>query len=119
MQIMGRTGLLLCAATVLCLAVESALAQAAPNLNPAAPIALKQGQTIEVALGGQGLGAIALAAVANPRGVNVSLVKPEKPDASQVRLKISSSLDAALGERERLGARLGPRRRGGQTGGER
>ena len=76
-------------------------------LSAAPPIALAQGQSIEVALNGQNLSSLASAAVAQPRGVTVNLLKPEKANQNELRLKITAAADAALGDREmRL---IGPR----------
>ena len=75
-------------------------AQPGPVLNPPPPIALQQGQTIEVVLSGANLGTITSSPIADARGLSASLVKPEKPNPGELHLKISATADAALGDRE-------------------
>lgn len=86
---------------VICLGIGvEALGQPAPTLNSAPPIAIKQGQSIELTLNGSHLDSLASAAVADPRGVTVSLAKPEKPKADEIKVNIAAAADATLGERE-------------------
>jgi len=75
-------------------------AQPAPTFSGVPPIALKQGQSIELTLNGKDLDSLASAAVADPRGLTITLDKPQKPNAGEVRLKIAAAPDAALGDRE-------------------
>jgi len=77
-----------------------ATAQPAPTLGPTPPLALRRGQTIEPSLAGEHLAALASAAIENPGGVSITLVNPTKPDEHQVRVKITASPDASLGEHE-------------------
>jgi hypothetical protein len=86
---------------VLVLAIAGiAAAQPAPALDPPPPFALKQGQSIELKLGGQNLGRIASTSVADARGLTVEPIKPEKPSETEIKLKLSAAADAALGDRE-------------------
>lgn len=79
---------------------SQAFAQPAPVLNAAPPMALKQGQSIEVGFSGQNLASLASASIADANGVSVGLLKPAKPNANEVRVKISATNDAPPGERE-------------------
>jgi len=72
----------------------------APTVSAVPAVALKQGQTIEVTVGGQNLAGVTSAPVADSRGVSVELAKAEKPNPSELRLKITASGEAALGDRE-------------------
>lgn len=81
------------------LAVET-WGQAAPTLKSAPPIAVRQAQSIELTLNGSHLDLLASAAVADPRGVTVSLAKAEKPKGDEIKVNIAAAADAALGERE-------------------
>jgi hypothetical protein len=74
-------------------------AASAPAVNAVMPIALRQGQTIELSMAGQGLGGITSAPVADAQGVSVEVVKPGKPNPNEVRLKITAGADAAPGDR--------------------
>lgn len=88
-------------AGVLVLAMAAlAGAQPAPSIDPPVPMALRQGQTVELKLGGHNLGRIASTSIANPRGLAVELIKPEKPTETEIKLKLSAASDAALGDRE-------------------
>lgn len=93
-----RAGLLVC--LLICATAGRAAAQPAPILNPASPIALKQGQSIDLSLAGQNLARITSTAVADARGLTVDLIKPEKPGETEIKLKLSATADAAPGDRE-------------------
>lgn len=80
--------------------VAAAKAAPAPTVGAVPPAAMKQGETIELKIAGQNLSGVASASVVNPRGLSVELVKPEKPNPNEIRLKITSAVDAALGDRE-------------------
>lgn len=82
------------------LCIARAAGQPAPALNPPPPIALKQGQSIEITLAGQNLGPLASAVVADARGLSAQLLKSDKPGETEIKLKLSAAPDAALGDRE-------------------
>lgn len=85
----------------LCLAAPRGVrAEPAPALAPSAPIALKRGQTIEIALNGQHLSRLDSTSVADPQGLAVTLLKPEKPEADHVRIRLAAATDAVPGDRE-------------------
>jgi hypothetical protein len=75
-------------------------AVAPPVLGGVSPVALTRGQSIEVAVSGQNLGSVAAAALADARGVNIEVLKADKPNPGEVRLKVTAAADAALGDRE-------------------
>jgi hypothetical protein len=85
--------LILCSVAVVCCAAS----QQAPELAVAPPLALKNGQSIEVTLTGRYLSTIQSAIVLDPRGVTATLVEPPKDD--QLRMKLTASSDASVGER--------------------
>jgi hypothetical protein len=77
-----------------------ARAEPAPMIASAPPVALKQGESIDVAFTGQNLANVAGIPVADARGVTVTIVKPEKPDPNTLHCKIAAAQTAALGDRE-------------------
>lgn len=74
--------------------------QPAPALNPPPVMAVMRGQSIDVTVAGRNLTALASASIAGRAGVSVELVKGDKPNPLELRLKITASAEAALGERE-------------------
>lgn len=100
MVISRRVRLAMLVLGVLFAAASAVQAVPAPTLNAVPPIALKQGQTLEVAVTGAILAGIASAPVVDARGVNVELLKSDNPNPNQLRLKVTASGDAALGDRE-------------------
>jgi hypothetical protein len=89
---------------ILCLVLldgaPKAAAQPGPVLNSPLPVAVQRGQTIDVALTGQNLGAVTSSPMNDARGISVSLVTPQKPNPAELHLKIAAAADAALGGRE-------------------
>src|SRR6202011_4838976 len=87
----------------------AALVSAAPGpvITGVQPLALKQGETIDVVVTGKGLASVESAPMRLPRGVSVSIPKPQKPNPNELHLKITAGANAVLGDREfRL---LGPK----------
>jgi hypothetical protein len=85
---------------VILVAAMAVRAAPAPSVNPVMPIALKQGQTIEMSMAGHELGGIAAAPVADARGLSIEVVKPQKPNPNEVRLRITATADATPGDRQ-------------------
>lgn len=85
---------------VLIATAGSVRAVPAPTLTTVPPIALKQGETVDITVAGQNLTAVASAPVLDPRGVTVELRPSDKPNPGQLHLKVTASADAALGDRE-------------------
>src|SRR5688500_11758802 len=78
-----------------------AAAQPVPVVNaPTPPLAVLRGQSAEVTLGGQGLAGVNAVGLADPRGLEVVLIKAEPANDGQVKLKLTAAADAEPGERE-------------------
>ncbi|HSU67094.1 MAG TPA: hypothetical protein VLJ39_09495, partial [Tepidisphaeraceae bacterium] len=77
-----------------------AAAQSGPAINPPPPMALRQGESIEVTLSGQHLDTVTSVPVSDAQGVKVELAKLDKPKSNELHLKIAAAPDAALGDRE-------------------
>ena len=80
-------------------AVYPAAAQPVPAVNNPL-VSVQRGQTLEVAVGGVNLGDVTSAGLAEAQGLDVSLVKSDKPAGDRARLKLVAAADAAPGERE-------------------
>jgi len=92
-SVMFYLRLILYSAVLVCCAAS----QQVPDLVTAPPLALKNGQSIDVTLTGRHLSSIQSAAVLNARGVTATLIEPPKDD--HLRLKFTAASDAAGGER--------------------
>lgn len=77
----------------------SASAQPVPSATSAI-VSVQRGQTLDLAVPGSNLGAVASAVIAEPEGLDVSILKPDKPDENQSRLRFVAAADAPPGERE-------------------
>ena len=74
-------------------------AQPVPSVNSSI-LAVQRGQTLEVAITGSNLGMVGSTGVRDPQGLDASLVKADKPQDGQTKLKLVAAPDAAPGERE-------------------
>jgi hypothetical protein len=79
--------------------VHHAAGQPVPTVNNPV-VSVQRGQTLEVAVGGANLADVSSAGLAEAQGLDVSLVKSEKPAGDRARLKLVAAADAAPGERE-------------------
>ena len=74
-------------------------AQPVPSVNGRL-VSVQRGQTLEVQVDGANLAAVASTGMREPQGLEVSLVKPDKPEDNRARLRLVAAPDAVPGERE-------------------
>ena len=85
-------------------ATSIANAQPAPQLGGVTPIYLKQGQSLDVTLGGSNLGGASQVFLTDAAGLSAELITdkaadPKKP-VNAVKVKLTATADADLGVRE-------------------
>ena len=79
--------------------VHHAAGQPVPSINNPI-VSVQRGQTLEVAVGGANLADVSSAGLAEAQGLDVSLVKSDRPPGDRAKLKLVAAPDAAPGERE-------------------
>jgi hypothetical protein len=76
-----------------------AIAQPVPTVsNPL--LSIQRGQTLEIAVTGSNLAAVASTGMREPQGLDATLVKAEKPEDGRAKLRLVAAPDAMPGERE-------------------
>jgi hypothetical protein len=94
------TRLIVLASIPLLFAAPVTRAEPAPRIGNRAPVSLQQGQSLEITLGGKYLAKVDSIGLPDARGLDAALVKPEKPNDGEVRVKLTAAGDAAPGDRE-------------------
>ena len=100
MVIWRRVRLAMLVLGVLFAAASAVRAVPAPTLNAVPPIAIKQGQTLEVAVTGANLAAVASAPVVDARRSQSRTAQIGQARSQSAPIKVTASADAALGDRE-------------------
>lgn len=80
-------------------ASRRAVAQPVPSVGNSL-VSVQRGQTLEIAVTGANLAGVTTIGIAEPLGLEATLVKPDKPEDGRAKLRLVAAPDAAPGERE-------------------